>query len=449
MVGKYAIFACKLCIYGVEVADKRIDVCVLGLGVTGYATAAYFHEQGLRVCVLDDHINPPLLERLKKDYPQIKFGSVASSWLRRIDKVVISPGIKPTNPVVIKLKKLAIPIYSDIDIFLQHWDKPVYMITGSNGKSTVVKLLHDMLAATGKRCCMLGNIGKPVLSTLTQSTVYDCAVVEVSSFQLYWSKKIRATVGAVLNISPNHLDWHDSWDCYVNSKLRLLAGSAQIVCDQKLAPLLNSPRFTKPAWIGTVGEITGPQAEILKQVPASLQQSVLSAWAIGEVIGIATDCMQTAIHKFQPWPYRCQRIVNAKGIWYNDAKSSNLAAAKHALDSIHQKHGKKMFWIAGGRTKNEDFTVLAAWIKSRVVHAFVYGEDRQIFVTALREHCPVTPVEQLQDAVALVAKGLKKEDVVVFSPAAASFDQFENYQHRGQVFTEKVHRHSRASQYEA
>ena len=417
------------------------DAVIIGLGETGFATASYLHSQGLNIAITDSRESPPLLARLKKTHPQISvhLGSIKTELLQQAGKIIVSPGICPQEPEMARMVELfGDKIYSDIDVFLEKWTRPVIAITGSNGKSTVLKMLHDILNLDGKQCMMIGNVGTPVLSLLEKEKkdYPEWAVMEISSFQLYWSKKIRCDYGAVINIYPNHLDWHRSFSEYVGAKLSLLAHAQQAFIDARSIKAIEEHGLVKEVCAIHYEEHDNVEEAFF---PRNLKENAQAASTIAKKIGIDQGVVKKALQEFQPWPYRCELTSQEKGYWYNDAKSSNIAAAQHALTSINLKHGKKVVWIAGGIAKNESFDSLPDWVPAVVSHAICFGQDAYQFVEALKGHCQVSPVGDLQEAVALAKQVIQgQEDVVVFSPAAASFDQFKNYKHRGLCFNELV-----------
>ncbi len=424
--------------------SEYFDVCILGLGATGYATAAFCVEQGMRVAVTDNRDKPPLLSRLVADFPEIvvALGGFDQTLIAKSKRAIISPGILPTDAIVAFMDEQGIVYGSDIDLFMQFCKVPIIGVTGSNGKSTVVKLIHDMIEASGKSSCMLGNIGQPALSVLMQPQQhYDWVVLELSSFQLFWSRDLALELGVVVNIFPNHLNWHTSWSCYVDSKLKLLTAAKRCVCTQGVKSLVHRSHHDKITWVVDEHSLMSSDTEHLKMVvnlPETLRVNALIARQVAGLIGLSDNVQAQTLTQFQPWPYRCQLEPTKYGYWYNDAKSSNLAAARYALSNLHSKHGQKLLWIAGGLSKQEDFSQLGLWVGSYVQYAIVYGVDKHAFLDNIKGHCPVSPVENLHDAVVLAKQMSTDKNVVVFSPGAASFDQFENYMHRGQCFSELV-----------
>lgn len=427
---------------------ENYDIVVLGLGITGYATAAFCRKMGYSVAVTDSRVRPPLIERLRNSFPEVEvaFGAFDYTMLQKARRVVMSPGICPDEPVSVWLKKQKKEIISDIDLFLEHYDGKIIAVTGSNGKSTTVKMLHDLINQTGQSAAMVGNIGQPILAHLTseRDVQRDWIILEISSFQLHWTAKMRADIGVLLNIYPNHLDWHSSYQEYRDTKMKLLACSERVIMPQALEDLALASGISSrvQAWIPSYSCLNESsldiEGRIIDALPYALHKSAIATWIISDAIGVEKYHRCRALEEFQPWPFRCQHVTDVYGIWYNDAKSSNLAAARYAIESVSRKYGTKVIWIAGGVTKNEDFSQVSRWAQKFVSQAVVYGQNRNDFLKALIGVCTVSDVHTLDEAIRLVKRTMKKTDVVVYSPAAASFDQFENFQHRGQFFSEQL-----------
>ncbi|MEC8064337.1 MAG: UDP-N-acetylmuramoyl-L-alanine--D-glutamate ligase [Pseudomonadota bacterium] len=427
-----------------------LDAVVIGLGASGFASACYLIEQGLKIAITDDRTNPPLLARFKSKYPEIQtcLGAYDHSLLSSTRRIIMSPGICPHTATMRKIRQeYGNIIYSDIDLFLEKCDKPIIAVTGSNGKSTVIKMVHDMLIEAGHTCAMIGNVGTPVLGFLekNQASMPSWVVIEISSFQLFWTKNMRCDYGAVINIFPNHLDWHASFQEYCQTKLSLLNKAKKAFLAEELMYLIDN----KPVKSGHSIEpiyYNSPEKTLFIDknrqenfLPKHLKENAVAARTIATSIGVQAQSIKKALTEFQPWPFRCELQYQEFGFWYNDAKSSNLAAAQHALANISAKHKKKVIWLAGGVAKKESFSKIPEWVASTVDHAIFFGRDAHLFTDALKGICHISPVKNLKEAVYL-AKSIvqSKEDVVVFSPAAASFDQFKNFQHRGQCFNELI-----------
>ena len=425
------------------------DAVVIGLGASGFATVCYLVNQGLHVAVTDNRESPPLLPRLQSKFPElaIYLGEYDESILGKARKIVMSPGICPHEPEIVQIRKKYYDIiYSDIDLFLEVYKKPIVAVTGSNGKSTVIKMIHDMVIEKGSSCTMIGNVGVPVLDFLekTSQSSPDWVVLEISSFQLYWTKNMRADYAVVINIFPNHLDWHTNFDEYCRLKLGMLDKAQFGFISESCAHLLEDKSDINNANIeviktGHVEEVDMvPAANQESFLPKNLKENAVVAQAIAEKIGIDNKAIKKALAEFQPWPFRCELQYHQYGYWYNDAKSTNLAAAEHALTNISAKHRRKVIWLCGGIAKKESFADMPSWVSRYVCHAIVYGKDASLFVNAIMGSSQVSPVKNLHEAVKLAKDIVQQEDVVVFSPAAASFDQFKNFQHRGQCFNELV-----------
>ena len=425
----------------------QFDVAILGLGITGFTTAEYCRQEGLSVAVTDDRAQPPLLNRLLSEHPDIPVstGAFDQVMLLNSKRIIVSPGIAPSCPIIQWLHDKNKEIISDIDLFLERFSGRLIAVTGSNGKSTTVKMLHDFITQSGQSACMIGNIGQAALTYLLKNSApCDWVILEISSFQLHWTQNIRADIGVLLNIYPNHLDWHEGIDAYQECKCRLLQSSNSVVMPHALADLADQYHFKDKVvgWIPSYSCLNESALDIdnriIDSLPYALHKSAIATWAIAQIIGVDKQSCIRALEEFQPWPFRCQYEKTHTGNWYNDAKSSNLAAARYAIESVSRKHGAKVIWIAGGVTKNEDFSQVKRWSSKFVSQAVIYGQDQQQFIEALHGTCAISPVKTLQDAIALAHSTMKKDDVVVFSPAAASFDQFENFQHRGQCFSEEL-----------
>lgn len=427
---------------------NHYDIVVLGLGITGFATVDYCVKTGISVAVTDNRKRPPLAERLHKSLPDVQaaLGAYDYAMLSQAKRVVISPGISPDAQVIEWLRQNNKEMISDIDLFLENYTGKLIAVTGSNGKSTTVKMLHDLIQITGLKTAMLGNIGKPALSLISdqQAEDLDWVVLEISSFQLFWTRNMRADIGVVLNIYPNHLDWHTNYQEYQETKMQLLKNSSVAIMPLALKSLAESIGIIDKveAWIPSYSCLSESSLDIdgriIDALPYALHKSAIATWITSDVIGIEKYHRCRALEEFQPWPFRCQHESDAYGTWYNDAKSSNLAAARYAIESVSRKYGRKIIWIAGGVTKNEEFSQVPRWAKKFVSLAVVYGKNRDDFLQAMIGVCAISPVNTLDEAIRLVVKTMKKTDVVVYSPAAASFDQFENFQHRGQFFSEQL-----------
>lgn len=429
--------------------NQKHRLLIFGLGVTGYSILEWAMGLGWSAVVVDDQDSPPLLSRLKANYPDVIVDKTEqwASHLKGVDAIFVSPGISPKSDWVKAVKATGLPVMTDMDILAATCQSKIIAITGSNGKTTVSTMLASVLRASGKQVALVGNIGTPVLSALKQQTSpdIDYFIVEVSSFQLFWVNYFPVYCGVILNLYANHLDWHADFQCYWQSKRKIIEHSTVGIASDQLkqwSDLNSDPALSQiKHWISDCqsGHVDPSQ---MKWDDYYALESMQAVESIGHWLGCSDQAIETGLSLFEPWPYRCSRVYgqSLQGVWYNDAKSTNLAAAHFALVKLRQYHQKPVLWIAGGVSKQEDLSRMGKWhgLLARVV---LFGRDAPLFLEALsplvrKESLNVTVVKSLKEALSLTTFYIKPDDVVLFSPAAASFDQFRNFEHRGQTFNE-------------
>lgn len=432
---------------------------VLGLGISGRSAACFLAERGARVVAADERPAASLTEL--DDLPssiELRLGEPLPSP-SGFDLVVPSPGIPVSRWHEARAKAAG-----DIELTGRHLQVPFAAVTGTNGKSTTVALLEAMLRAAGLRTRAAGNLGLPALSLVGEPL--DAAVLEVSSFQLEATSTFRPRVAAVLNVSPDHLDWHGDLEAYVAAKRRLLANQtpddfavlnvddpivrtfeagarARIVrVSTRCAP--EPAGSARQAWIdGTTavlregGSVKRVSLEGLRLAGRHNLENVLVALTCAWCLGADVDAAATALASFQGLRHRCEIVARKDGItWVNDSKATNVGAAAKALAGF----ADPVVWIAGGKGKGADFQQLADVARAHAKRALLIGEDAPALAEALREAVPCERVETLERAVARAREIAKPLDVVLLAPACASFDQFRNFEHRGEVFVDLVSR---------
>ena len=427
---------------------------VIGLGVTGYSAVRYLRDCGLQVSVMDSRDNPPMLEKLQQEYPEVllycgafNFKNLASSSL-----LVVSPGVALSEPVLQKAAREGAHIVGDIELFLQQNSKSVIAITGSNGKSTVTALVGEMCAAAGVKTLVAGNIGLPVLDALTDRIDYELAVLELSSFQLETTHSIHAAAATVLNISADHMDRYHSMGDYMLAKARILRGAKRAILprhDEELEQIttlakkltfgLDEPanddefgvkRQSNYRWL-----LKGEQ-RLIKLREISLLgthnvKNILAAYALVDFLDLPVDSLNSAVKAFKGLPHRMQTVlVKDQVTWVNDSKATNVGATSTALQSLE----KNVVWIAGGQGKGADFKQLRDAIGKNIKMLVLIGQDSGLIETALSGVLPIQRVADMQQAVQLAGKSASSDSVVLLSPACASFDQYRNYAARGDDF---------------
>jgi len=430
---------------------------VFGLGVTGYSCVSYLVEQGCDVIVFDTRSNPPSLEKMYCDYPQVEMylREVDPEILQQIDQVIVSPGVSLDTPELKLLKELDISIVGDVQLFADQAQAPIIAITGSNGKSTTTCLVAELFEKSGKQVKVGGNIGVPVLDLLNQE-VPDYYVLELSSFQLDTTPDLQTDVAVVLNVSEDHMDRYEGFDHYAQSKIS--------VYDQAKHKLLNLDdewlkrhveisentiafSSAEPSdgeyglrvvdgeeWIAFGRELIFNTSTMRLQGRHQLMNAIV-AIAIGDIYQLSRDSMIQVLTEFAGLPHRTQFVAEINGVVYiNDSKGTNVGATIAAINGMV----RPIVLIAGGEGKGADFSELKATIDGRVKQAILIGRDAGLIEKEIESLIPVIRAVNLPAAVKQASEAAVQGDCVLFSPACASFDMFDNYQQRGDVFIEAV-----------
>jgi len=454
----------------IEMADRRSQIgvesartLIVGLGLTGVSCARYLQERNVPVVIIDSRSQPPGLSLLQEetfDVPVVT-GGFDPSVFASAERLVLSPGISIHEPQVQAAQKRGVEVLGDVELFAREAIAPVAAITGSNGKSTVTALLGEMAHHAGKETAVGGNIGLPVLDLLSNKN--ELYVLELSSFQLETTSSLKPKVAAVLNISPDHLDRHDGIEGYAEAKNAIYKGAEIRVFnrdDARVMAMRGKPRaedlfFTlqKPTSVKVFGVCSQDGETWLcrgsqQLLPATELQlpgrhnlaNALAALAMGTALGLPMPAMLEALCSFQGLPHRSQLIAEHAGVrWYNDSKATNVGACIAALEGLADSVDCIVL-IAGGESKDADFTELAA-VAERTVRAVVLiGRDAALIENALGDAVPVTKAADMNAAVKCAGELAKPGDCVLLSPACASFDMFRNFEHRGDTFIEAVRR---------
>ncbi len=427
---------------------------VIGLGATGYSVARYLLARGLGVTVFDSRDVPPLANEFRREFPSVTtvFGAFNPEQIIADDLIVASPGVSLKEPLLREAKRNGAHIVGDIELFLQENTKPAIAITGSNGKSTVVTLVGKMCQDSGLETLVAGNIGKPALDALTDSQDFDVVVLELSSFQLETTYQVPAQAAAILNISADHMDRYDSMGDYVLAKARILRGAKRAVLpshDEWLQQITNANIVTnfeleEPANDSDFGLTRKSNGRWLMKGQNKLMRvrdipliglhnvkNVLSAFALVDFLALPLDGLISSVKSFDGLAHRMQTVSKKNGVrWVNDSKATNIGATSTALQSLEGG----VVWIAGGQAKGADFGDLKHSISDNIKQLILIGEDADKIEGALRGLLPITRSLDLSAAVAEAANTAQRGDVVLFSPACASFDMFRDFEHRGNEF---------------
>lgn len=434
---------------------------VAGLGISGVSAVNFLHEQGYRVAVTDSREVPPGHDKIPADV-QTSFGMLDQDLLLQAEEIIISPGLDLKLPEIQAAIAKGILVVSEIQILRRATDKPIVAITGSNAKSTVTTLIGLMAQDAGVKAAVGGNLGRPALD-LTHDDP-DVYILELSSFQLETTSNLAAEVAVVLNMSEDHLDRHGDMAGYHAAKHRIFQAVKKVVYnrdDSLTRPLvpdvtpmqsfgLNAPDLNQYGILrednGTIWLARGRE-RLLKSSEMYIQgthnvANALACLALGEAIGLPRDKMLETLKTFKGLEHRCEFVKEVNNVrYYNDSKGTNIGATLAALDGLGaaiEAQGGKVAIILGGQGKGQDFTALRDSLQKYAKVAVLMGEDRPIIEKAITGTTTLLYAESLQEAVTLAQQHTHAHDVVLLSPACASFDMFTGYPERGQRFVEYV-----------
>ena len=434
---------------------------VAGLGISGVAAVNFLYQHGYRVAVTDSRATPPGHDQIPSDV-QTSFGQLDAELLLAAEEIIISPGLDPKVAEIQAAVAKGIPVVSEIQILRRATDKPIVAITGSNAKSTVTTLIGLMAADAGKKVAVGGNLGRPALD-LTKDDP-ELYILELSSFQLEATSNLNAEVAVVLNLSEDHLDRHGDMMGYHTAKHRIFQGVKKVVHnrdDSLTRPLvpdatpmqsfgLNAPDMNQygilkdtdaTIWLARGRERLIKSSELYIQGTHNVANA-LACLALGEAIGLPLESMLETVKTFKGLEHRCEFVAEVQGVrYYNDSKGTNIGATLAALDGLGaaiEAQGGKVAMILGGEGKGQDFTALRESLSKYAKIAVLIGVDRPIIETAIAGTTKLLHAETLEQAIDLCQQNTQAHDVVLLSPACASFDMFSGYPERGRKFVSYV-----------
>ena len=445
------------------------SVLVIGLGVSGAAATELLLSRGAQVFALDTARGDALAETAKKLFAQgatIELGATELP-LRHFDFAVISPGVPLDHPLVAAARERSIPIIGELELGYQQSLALNISITGTNGKTTTTELVEHILQCNDLKTIAAGNIGTPLCAVADKSRSLDFLTLEVSSFQLETIQTFRAAVAVLMNITPDHLDRYANLEDYARAKARLFenqeAFDSAIVQSEALAQLkklgvkIPSKLITFSATDETadlylergmiISRLENWSGPLLKMENVKLRgphnaENIMAALLVGRMLHIPFDGVVEAIKSYTPAPHRCEFVTEINGVKFvNDSKATNVDAVAKALLAMPENEntrGPNIWLLAGGKDKGFDYHELGPVLMRRVKGAFLFGETREKIRSAWSLFTPCTLVPGLLEAIPAAAQRAVPGDVVLLSPACSSFDQFRNYQHRGEVFRQGV-----------
>ena len=435
-----------------KTAEKDL---VLGLGATGLSVARYLQRAGRDAVFLDSREEPPGLEELDELWPDADRELGSNELPASVTRVIASPGITDSDALVEAARDAGLEVISDIELFARDAKAPFIGITGSNGKSTVTTLLYHMCRAAGHSALAGGNLGEPALDLLAEEEP-DFYVLELSSFQLQRTQTLPAKVAVLLNVTPDHLDWHASEDEYREAKYRIFREAEAAVInredseaaertrhmDRVISFGLDAPddghygirREDDQVFLARGDNVLLAVHE-LALFGLHNQANALAALAAGELLGLDPQAMLQVLCEFPGLPHRMQFVRRVAAVNYvNDSKATNVDAA---IASIRSVEGMLVL-IAGGEGKGGDFGALAEPLENKLRAAVLIGRDAEAIEAALDTIMPTYFARDMDDAVQQAAAFAESDDTVLLAPACASFDQFDNYLARGDAFCRAV-----------
>jgi UDP-N-acetylmuramoylalanine--D-glutamate ligase len=446
-----------------ELKNKR--VLVVGLGKSGIAAALFLKARGARVTVSDTRSAKALGEeipRLLEAGIMVESGGHGLLTFRRQDLIVVSPGVPLETPEVAQAAALDMPIMGELELASRFLSGQIVAITGSNGKTTTTTLIGQIFEDAGLPTRVGGNIGLPVIDLVAESTAETWNILEVSSFQLETVEQFHPRIALVLNITPDHLDRHKTFERYAAAKARITQRQGPedfliLNAEDKDTQLVAAKTSAQIFWFSGVRRIKqgafvhgesifflakegGKPEPILPVAEIALKgahniENVLAAVCAAKLAGIASDSIRKTVAAFQSVEHRLELVRTVAGVeYYNDSKATNVDATMKAIASFPGG----IHLILGGKDKNSDYTELAPLLRERVLTVYTIGSAAEKIERELAGVVKIKQAETLDKAVKEAAAVAKPGEVVLLAPACSSFDQFESYEHRGRFFRDQV-----------
>jgi UDP-N-acetylmuramoylalanine--D-glutamate ligase len=450
-----------------ELRDKR--VLVAGAGITGLACAQALTRKGAIVSIVDENVS-------KVEGFEVLAPSTVDISL--YDYILVSPGWRDDHPLITRARDAGLALLNEIDFAWSIKDpsQKWLALTGTNGKTSTVELTAQMLRTGGLNAIACGNVGTTVIKSVESEERYDYLVLELSSFQLHWMEDPSFIAVSILNIAPDHIDWHGSFDSYAKAKISILDKSSTAILNandgeivsrtshwqgRKIFFSLDTPA---PGEIGVVEEllvdrafVADPQeaamiSELIEVQPTAPHNvsNALAAAGLARSAGVSHEAIREAIAGFTPGKHRIEKVLEAEGItWVNDSKATNPHAAAASIMSV-----LSVIWVAGGIAKGATMGELVERVKSRVKVAVLIGADRELFAHEIRQRAPHIEIISIESPSEYVKGGQSNAlmeaavraaqsrattgDTVLLAPACASMDQFISYSDRGDRFAQAV-----------
>ena len=445
---------------GIELEGKR--VLVVGLARTGIATARFCASRGARVTAIDDRPAEQLgdaMRELREIGCALAFGGDSRADFSAQDLIVASPGVPPNHPGLVAARAAHVPVWSEIELAWRFLRGRLIGVTGSNGKTTTTSLIGHILAAAGKPVIIAGNIGTPLIAHADGSNDKTITVAEVSSFQLELIEAFRPDISVLLNLTPDHLDRHASFEEYARAKARIFENQTErdlaVINADDAASTQHGPSRAQIFWFSRAKRVTGGAClqgqqiifrregedfPLLDRTDIRLRgehnlENVLAAASATFLAGAPPAEIAGAVRSFPGVEHRLEFVAEISGVsFFNDSKATNVDATIKALEAF----SCGLFVILGGKDKGGDYAPLVPLLRERAKLVLLIGAASEKIAAQLGSSVPFERAGTVERAVSVAYESARGGDTVLLAPACASFDQFENYEHRGRVFKELV-----------
>jgi UDP-N-acetylmuramoylalanine--D-glutamate ligase len=445
---------------GIDLAGKQ--VLVVGLARTGIATALFCAARGARVTVTEERPESQVAEavtKLRAAGVALELGGHKAQTFVETDLIVPSPGVPMTMPALAAAHAIGIPVWSEIELAWRFLRGHLICVTGSNGKTTTTSLIGHILETARLPVQVAGNIGTPLISRVDVSNDKGFTVVEASSFQLEAISAFRPDVAVLLNITPDHLDRHGSFESYARAKARIFENQTEkdfavVNADDAVAPQY-APARPQTFWFSRQKRVDsgcflrgdeivfrndGTETVLLRRGDIGLRgdhnvENVLAAAAAAKLAGVDADLIAKGVRSFAGVEHRIEFVATISGVeYYNDSKATNVDATLKALDAFSEN----VLVILGGKDKGCDYAILRKSLRQHARMVLLIGDATDKIESQLKGVVPIERTGTLPRAVERASEVARPGDTVLLAPACASFDQFENYEQRGRVFKQLV-----------
>lgn len=431
---------------------------IVGLGITGLACARFLTKQGIAFDLWDSRKDLHNADEIRRTFAQstLTLGEFDAERFSQYQQILLSPGVAMNQSALLKAQQNGVFIRGDVDVFVEHNQKPIIAITGTNGKTTVTSLVSHLLQSHGVKVATGGNIGRPILELLDDD--YDVAVLELSSFQLETTYDLGAEVACILNFSADHMDRYEALQDYLEAKLKIYKNAHAVVVNAdesqqvslKSETMQNSSSFSiqnqadfyldehqGECWLHfqSTPLIAAKQLQIKGQHNLA---NALAALALCYQAGYQPSDLLEGLKSFTGLPHRCEYLGQIQGVdVYNDSKGTNVGASIAAIESVGRDTQGKLWLLAGGVGKDQDFSPLANIANKALAGVYLFGADASLIAQSIAPF-KAEVFATLNEAYQEIKPHLKAGDALLFSPACASFDQYANYMARGDAFKELV-----------